>query len=195
MTYDDVAPYYDKTEALIGVFGSKEGLENTPDGIFQPPQAACLRTAHEESLRQTGNPGHSIPSGDPDEPYERKTSLLLRHRLRTRLFDQSHFQSTTVLLPPAIQTGNLTSSRTRWCGGHHRQCWKATGVNYIDKATRSDMHAAASGNFAASGCESARILLNSKSNLFQNGLANGSGKVGRYLMDTVGSDLNGQIPR
>src|SRR5258706_4959927 len=37
MTYEEVAPYYDKTEALIGVFGSKEGLENTPDGIFQPP--------------------------------------------------------------------------------------------------------------------------------------------------------------
>jgi choline dehydrogenase-like flavoprotein len=47
---------------------------------------------------------------------------------------------------------------------------------------------------AASGCESARILLNSKSAHFRNGLANASGKVGRYLMDTVGSGLGGQIP-
>ena len=31
MTYADMAPYYDKTEALIGVYGSNEGLENTPN--------------------------------------------------------------------------------------------------------------------------------------------------------------------
>src|SRR5437879_3001297 len=37
MTYKDVAPYYDKVESLIGVFGTKEGLENTPDGVFMPP--------------------------------------------------------------------------------------------------------------------------------------------------------------
>jgi choline dehydrogenase-like flavoprotein len=40
ISYDDLAPYYDRTEALIGVFGSNEGLENTPDsspGILQPP--------------------------------------------------------------------------------------------------------------------------------------------------------------
>jgi choline dehydrogenase-like flavoprotein len=47
---------------------------------------------------------------------------------------------------------------------------------------------------AASACESARILLNSKSPQFPNGLANSSGKVGRYLMDTVGSTVGGQIP-
>ena len=31
MSYADMAPYYDKTEALIGVYGSNEGLENTPN--------------------------------------------------------------------------------------------------------------------------------------------------------------------
>jgi choline dehydrogenase-like flavoprotein len=34
ISYDDLAPYYDKTEELIGVFGSTENLENTPDGKF-----------------------------------------------------------------------------------------------------------------------------------------------------------------
>ncbi|HEX3847709.1 MAG TPA: GMC family oxidoreductase, partial [Steroidobacteraceae bacterium] len=47
---------------------------------------------------------------------------------------------------------------------------------------------------AASACETVRILLNSKSAQFPNGLANSSGKVGRYLMDTVGSSVGGQIP-
>ena len=72
---------------------------------------------------------------------------------------------------------------------------KANGVHYIDKKTGQGCGAKARVVvLAASGCESARILLNSKSALFPNGLANTSGKVGRYLMDTVGSDLSGQIP-
>src|SRR5882672_2819874 len=38
--YEDLAPYYDKVESLIGVYGSNEGLENTPnspDGVLLPP--------------------------------------------------------------------------------------------------------------------------------------------------------------
>ena len=42
ITYDDLAPYYDKAESLIGVFGSHEGLENTPDGKFTSARAAWL---------------------------------------------------------------------------------------------------------------------------------------------------------
>mgnify|MGYP003910752985 CR=1 FL=1 len=42
---------------------------------------------------------------------------------------------------------------------------------------------------AGGACESVRILLNSK-----NGLANSSGLVGKYIMDTVGAKMRGQIP-
>src|SRR5204863_5134091 len=101
-----------------------------------------------------------------------------------------------VHLPPALASGNLdivTDAMVREVTVG--KDGKATGVHYIDKKTRQDL--AAKGRvvvLAASGCESARILLNSRSALFPNGLANSSGKVGRYLMDTVGSDLSGQIP-
>ena len=47
---------------------------------------------------------------------------------------------------------------------------------------------------AASSCESVRILLNSKSPRFPNGVANSSGTVGKYIMDTVATSLSGQIP-
>ena len=50
MAYEDMAPYYDKTEALIGIYGSNEGLENTPNSspgvLLNPPAHApmnCLR--------------------------------------------------------------------------------------------------------------------------------------------------------
>ena len=35
--YEDIKPYYDKIDRLLGVFGTNEGLENDPDGIFLPP--------------------------------------------------------------------------------------------------------------------------------------------------------------
>ena len=37
ISYDDIKPYYDKVDELVGIFGSKEGLPNEPDGIFMPP--------------------------------------------------------------------------------------------------------------------------------------------------------------
>ena len=73
---------------------------------------------------------------------------------------------------------------------------KATGVSYVDKATRRDQQVRAKAVVVAgSSCESARLLLNSRSRRFPRGLANSSGVVGRYLMDSVGSGGAGTSPR
>ncbi len=224
MTYEDVAPYYDRVESLIGVYGDNQGLENTPDspeGILQPPpkprgyellaKKACapmgvpVIPAHLAILTRKQN--HlSIPSKlHPDNP---KAAATLAEEMKKRMACywatpcgrgcsiKANFQSTTVLLPPAIRTGNLdiiTDAMVREVTIDKNG--KATGVHYIDRETRRDRHAVAKVVvLAASGCESARILLNSKSTLFPNGLANSSGKVGKYLMDTVGAKVTGQIP-
>ena len=224
ITYDDMAPYYDKVEALIGVYGSNEGLENTPDsspGILLPPpkpRATELLTrkvcaplgipvvpAHVAILSRAQD-SNKIPAMlHPDNPQAAKA---LANNMRTRLACfwatpcgrgcaiKANYQSTTVHLPPALASGNLdiiTDAMVREVTID--RSGKATGVRYIDKTTGNVQHAKARVVIlAASGCESARILLNSKSALFPDGLANSSGKVGRYLMDTVGSTLVGQIP-
>jgi choline dehydrogenase-like flavoprotein len=70
-----------------------------------------------------------------------------------------------------------------------------TGVTYVDTGTGRHQHVRAKAVvLAASACESARILLNSRSPRFPSGLANGSGAVGRYLTDTTGSRMRAQIP-
>jgi choline dehydrogenase-like flavoprotein len=222
--YADLAPYYDKVEALIGVFGTNEGLENTPDsppGILLPPPKP---RAYELLIKKAGAglnipviPSHlailtqrqdaqKVPAMlHPNNPQARK-HLASAMGARLPCFYatpcgrgcsiKANHQSTTVQLPPALATGNLdilTDSIVREVTLDTHG--KANGVNYIDKKTGHDQHASARVVvLAASGCESARILLNSKSALFPGGLANSSGKVGRYLMDTVGSSLMGQIP-
>jgi choline dehydrogenase-like flavoprotein len=109
----------------------------------------------------------------------------------------SNFSSSQVMIPPAEKTGRFTlitnaMAREILVG----KDGKASGVSYVDKATKSEkqVHAKAV-MVAASACESARLLLNSKSSLFPDGLANSSGAVGRYLMDSVGSSGFGYFPQ
>ena len=108
----------------------------------------------------------------------------------------ANYQSTTVHLPPALATGNLDII----ADAHAREVTtgkngKANGVLFIDKTTDKEERVNASAVvLAASSGESVRILLNSKSARHPDGIANSSGKVGKYIMDTVGSSLNGQIP-
>jgi len=101
------------------------------------------------------------------------------------------------MIPPAQKTGRFTlitnaMAREVLIG----KDGKAEGVSYVDKKTRGEQRVLAKAvMLAASSCESARLLLNSKSTLFPDGLANSSGAVGRNLMDSVGSDGGGFVPR
>ena len=224
MSYEDLAPYYDRTESLIGVYGSNDGLENTPNsspGVLQPPpkprayelltRKACRRMgipvipAHLAILTQTQDanrlPGEIFPG---NELARRVTADSMRGRAACYWATpcgrgcsiRANFQSTTVLLPPALATGTLdirTGAMVREVTVDSRG--RATGVHYIDKTTLLDEFAAARVVvLAASACESARILLNSTSSLFPDGLANSSGLVGKYLMDTVGAGVYAHIP-
>ncbi len=198
--YDDLAPFYDRTEAVVGVWGSNEGLENTPNsspGILQPPpKPRGYELLTKKTCDRLGIP--VIPSHQAilTKPLNGRQACFYATDCGRGCSIKANFQSTTVLLPPAIATGHLdiiTDAMVREVTLD--KSGKATGVSYIDKETGRDVVVKARVIvLAASGCESARILLNSKSALFPNGLANGSGKVGKYLMDTVGSSVTGQIP-
>jgi choline dehydrogenase-like flavoprotein len=224
LTYDELAPYYDKTEMLIGVYGGDDDLENTPrssPGVLMPPPApratellakkACgtlnipTIPAHLAIMTQRQDADTLPKKIHPDNPLAQRV-LAESMRSRQACFYatpcgrgcsiKANFQSTTVLLPPALATGNVDivpDAMVRAVSVDARG--RATGVHYIDKTTREDRHVTARVVvLAASAGETARILLNSKSASFPQGLSNGSGLVGKYLMDTVGAGLGGQIP-
>jgi choline dehydrogenase-like flavoprotein len=108
----------------------------------------------------------------------------------------SAFSSSQAMIFPALKTGKLTI----FTGAMARELitdasGKVTAVSYVDKETRTEKQIRCRAVVvAASACESARLLLNSKSPRFSAGLANSSGQVGRNLTDTVGYGLNGHIP-
>ncbi len=201
ITYEDLAPWYDKTEKLVGVYGTNTGLENHPSsgpGVLQTPPK--FRTW--ETFLKAG--GDAI--GIPVVPA-RRAVLTKKIDERTPCYWASScgrgcgigaaFQTTTSLIPWARKTGKLTVAT----GAMVRNVvldasGKATGVIYIDKATGLEKQA--KGRvviLAASTGETARILLNSGAGGSRDGLANSSGQVGRNLLDTVGSSVNAYFPQ
>src|SRR5260370_17054465 len=73
---------------------------------------------------------------------------------------------------------------------------KATGISYINKEDMQEYQVEGKVVvLAASACESARLLLNSKSQRHPNGLANNSNVVGKYLHDSTGAALGGILPQ
>jgi choline dehydrogenase-like flavoprotein len=198
ISYEDVAPYYDKVESYIGVFGTKENIPSAPDGIFLPPPTPrCTETIIKKSCDKLNI--LCIPSrlAILTKPLNGRPACHYCAQCGRGCKTASNFSSSQVMIPPADKTGRLTLIT----GAMARELivgkdGMVNAVSYIDKATREERRVNARAFIvAASTCESARLLLNSRSTLFHDGLANSSGVVGRYLMDTVGSDAGGYFPQ
>jgi choline dehydrogenase-like flavoprotein len=197
ITYDDLAPYYDKAEELIGVFGTPEGLENTPDGKFQPAPAP---RGYERVIKKVCDKLQipCIPSrlAILTKPLNGRAACHYCAQCGRACSVNANFNSPGVHIFPAMKTGNLevrTDAMVRevLAGADGM----ATGVSYIDRKTRQEVAVKAKVVvLAASCCETARILLNSKNSQFPNGVANSTGLVGKYIMDTVGSSVTGYLP-
>jgi choline dehydrogenase-like flavoprotein len=197
--YEDVKPYYDKLDKLIGVFGSKEGLANDPDGYFLPaPKPRLHELYYIKGARKLGIP--VIPS---------RLSILTKklnndrgvcfycNQCNRSCNAYADFSSGSCLIFPAQkskgQVDLFVNSMVRNVVMGDDD--KAKGVSYINKEDGTE-HVIRGKVvvLAASACSSARILLNSKSKNHTNGLGNSSGTVGKYLHDSTGSSRAGFIP-
>ncbi|MEA3208101.1 MAG: hypothetical protein QOE70_1158 [Chthoniobacter sp.] len=196
--YEDVASYYDKAEQLIGVFGTEENLENNPGSAFfqPPPKPRGYELLIKKSATKLGIPVIPARLAILTKPLNGRAACFYATPCGRGCSIRANFQSTTVLIPPAMETGNLdliTDAMVREVTVD--KSGKATGVHFIDKASGKEEHVKARiVILAASALESTRILLNSRSALFPNGLGNGTGHLGRWLTDSTGGSLNGHVP-
>ncbi len=197
--YDDIKPFYDRVDKLIGIFGSVENFPNEPDGHFLPAPKPRL---HELMLKKAGK---SI--GVPVIPS--RMAILTKainnergqcfycHQCNRGCSAYADFSASSVLVIPAMKTGNLTLIN----GAMVREVLTdaktglATGVSYVDTVSLQEISVQAKTVIlGASACESARLLLNSKSARFPNGLANTSGVIGKYLNDSTGASRSAFVP-
>jgi choline dehydrogenase-like flavoprotein len=198
ITYDDVKPYYDRLDKMIGIFGSKEGRRNDPDGFFLPaPKPRLHELYYMKGARKSGV--DVIPS---------RLSILTKRINNERgvcfycsqcnrsCSVYADFSSGSCLIFPAMKGGQVdlyTDCMVRTVTTDDEG--KATGVSYIDKKEGKEFKLKGKVVLlGASACSSARILLNSKSPQHPNGLGNSSDHVGRYLHDSTGAGRSAFVP-
>jgi len=191
LRYDDIASWYDYVEKFAGISGREEGLPHLPDGEFLPPMEM---NAGEEKMK----------AGLEDAYQDRMMTIGRSAVLTEALPDQgraachycgpcargctagAYFSSLSSTLPAARKTGNMTLKCNSIVHSvkHDPETGRASGVRVIDRKTQETREYEGRVVFlCASALGSTKILLNSTSSRFPNGLANSSGTLGQGIMD------------
>ncbi len=197
--YDEIKPFYDRVDKIIGVFGSKEGIYNEPDGFFLPPPKPRLHEMYYiKGARKAGIP--VIPSRlsilTKRLNSDRGVCFYCRQCNRACQIYADFSSGSCLIFPAQKGTGRVdlfVNAMARKVITNKEG--KATGVSYINKENGTEQ--VINGKvivMGASACSTARILLNSKSTQHPNGLGNSSGVMGRYLHDSTGADRMALIP-
>lgn len=186
VTSEEIGPYYSRIERMIGVASTVQNRPSNPDGEYLPPfQFRCFDWILKSACDQMGIP--YLP--------DRCAQLTVQHNghpachycggCTTGCDSGSFFSPTWYFLPDAEKTGKLELR----LNAHAKNVivddsGMAKGVAYIDRSTRKEVEVHARAVvLAASCCETAKIMLNSRSRHWPTGIANSSGQVGRNLVD------------
>ncbi|MGI8842099.1 MAG: GMC oxidoreductase [Gemmatimonadaceae bacterium] len=200
--YADIGPWYDHVERFIGVSGEALALPHLPDGPFQPPmEMNCVEAAVRDRLHARFDSARRMTIGRVAVLTEQLPGRAPCHYCgpcQRGCVTRSYFSSLNATLPAASATGRLTlrPHSIAHTVVYDARSGRVSGVRVIDAATRTEHEFRARVVFlCASALESVRILLNSDSPTFPNGLANGSGALGLGIMDHIKrGGASGMIP-
>ncbi len=204
--YKDIAPWYDHVETFAGISGSKEGLEQLPDGQFLPPmEMNCVELEVKKQIERQF-PGRKMIIGRCAHLTQPTKEHLELGRGQCQSRDEcergcsfgAYFSTLSATLPAAKRTNNLTILADSIAHSivYDESDKRASGVRVINTKTNTHSQLNARLIFlCASTLGTTQIMLNSKSDSFPNGIANSSGTLGHYLMDHIfESGANGEYP-
>jgi len=207
ITYEELAPYYDKVEEFVGISGSYENLPQLPDSKFLPPMSlTCGEVVLKKAVDKLGDSHRRVIIGrcailtkpiHQGTPDARAACHWCGHCDRG-CTTKSYYSSPASTLPAAARTGRMTLI-PHAVVSHiivDKQSGRAKGLHYVDALTRNHREVLGKVVMLCAGTlESTRIMLNSTSSLYPNGIANSSGVLGHYLMDHVGGGgASGSLP-
>lgn len=189
MRYKDIEPWYTYVEKFAGISGEPLGLPQLPDSHFLPPMELNCVEKHVKSRIEKEFDGRHLIIGRCAHltvPHNGRGQCQNRNRCSRGCPYGAYFSSNSVTLPAAHATGKLTIRPFSIVQSiiYDDTKDKATGVRIIDAETNEDIEYSAKVIFCnASTLSTTQILLNSKSNRFENGFGNDSGELGHNLMD------------
>ena len=188
--YEDMAPWYDHAEAWAGISGSKEGMEQLPDGNFLPPMelnvvekdvAARIKAHYADARRMIIGRVANLSVA-----HNGRTNCQYRNKCDLGCPFGAYFSTQSSTLPAAVKTGNLTlrpwSIVTKVL--YDKDMKKATGVEVLDGENLQTYQFKSKVVFlCASSMNSTWVLMNSATDVWPDGLGSSSGELGHNIMD------------
>jgi choline dehydrogenase-like flavoprotein len=188
--YKDIEPWYTYVEKFAGISGNRDGLPQLPDGHFLPPMelncvekdvAARIKEHFKGSILMTIGRTANITV-----PHNGRTQCQFRNKCWLGCPFGAYFSTQSSTLPAAVKTGNLTlrpfSIVTKIL--YDKNTKKATGVEVLDAETNQTYEYKAKVIFlCASSLNSAWVLFNSATDVWDGGLGSSSGELGHNVMD------------
>ena len=194
--YEDLEPWYDHVEAFAGISGDYDGLPQLPDGDFLPPFPFNDVETDAKGRIEAAFPTRNLIMGRCANLSRVAKPQMDVGRQRCEQYVRCHhgcplggyFSTQAATLPAARKTGNLTIITDAIVESvtYDPVAKRATGVRAVNRLTKAGASYEARMVFLnASAINTAALLLNSRSDAFPRGMANGSDQVGRNLMDHV----------
>ena len=195
ITYEELEPFYCRAERFMGVSGAHDNQWASPRS--EPfPMSNFPMNDTDQLLKKTCKDLdihiHSVPVARNSEPYDGRSACLYYATCRAcpiaamfasdRVIDKLEKKPNFQLLLEAevvrIEVDNTNQvSRVIYCDKHNKE--HAVECEKVILAVQT--------------VETVRILLNSVSGTFPNGLANNNGMMGRYLMEHPKFYMRGKV--
>jgi choline dehydrogenase-like flavoprotein len=199
ISYAELEPYYSKVEWEVGVSGLAHASPFDPPrtkGYPMPPlPVKSSGVLFEQGARKLGLHPFPAPMAITSQPFRGRPACIscgfcMGFGCEARAKSSALF----TVIPEAEATGNCEVRALSYV--YHvdtNAAGRVTGVHYFDADKRSHFQPARAVVLSANGAETSRLLLNSSSSRFPQGLANGSGLVGKHLMFNQGGSVQGQF--
>jgi len=190
--YKDIAPWYDYVEKFAGISGNRDGLDVLPDGVYQPPMpmniveesvAARVKKAYEGARHMVHGRTSNMTQSKPEEG---RVHCQYRNKCWLGCPFGGYFSTQASTLPAAVKTGNLTLRPFSIVKEilFDKDKKRATGVEIIDAETNETYVFKSKIIFVnASALNSAWVLMNSATDVWDGGLGSSSGELGHNVMD------------
>ena len=197
--YDDLEPYYERTEKLMGVYGTREGLPNVPDGVYLPPPALrCGEVRLKTGCDKLGIPAIPNRKAVITRNYDGRAACHYCGECQRGCETASRYSTLDSVIPKLTGKANFTlqTHAAAYRVLLDPKTQRARGVSFIDARNKQEYEVYGKTVLLGAGAmESTRILLNSKTREHPHGLANSSGVLGHYLMDSIKSGfISGVLP-
>lgn len=192
ISYDELSPYYDKVEQIVGVSGKDTKSKTFPyKATTEHPITELIDKSCEKLGFNSDVTPRAILSEDKDD---RNKCYYSNYCGSYGCSSGAKGSAREALLNPALKTGNLTILSECFVTKLNEENKKVVSATYIDKKDKKTKTIKAKiFVVAAQAIESSRLLLNSKSKNFPNGIANNSGQVGKNLLFSGGGIVTGMF--